>query len=253
MSFPASTVITIVWSFHNRDCAMDHVLNIADSYIFTPYVYPASWPEDGALRQIISLWVVTNLGAVLIYLGFGALSFYYVFDHKLMKHPQFIKNQLRKEIQLSVVSIFWMSFPTVAIFFLEIKGNGKLYDNISESSLALTQAAPYIQDPYASCQPCLPPSGRLPAELTLSRLPIHLSPAQGGLPLTLCLCQHLDHFHTRRRLPPPRPPDMSDQRRCAPRRPSSLLQLQLRTVLHALGSSGGLLPAPVGPVREGAT
>lgn len=70
---------------------MDRVLNIADYYIFTPYVYPAAWPEDEALRQIISLWVVTNLGAELIYLVFGALSFYCVFDHKLMKHPQFIK------------------------------------------------------------------------------------------------------------------------------------------------------------------
>lgn len=173
------------------DCAMDHVLNIADHYIFTPYVYPASWPEDGALRQIISLWVVTNLGAVLIYLGFGALNFYYVFDHKLMKHPHFMKvsclmgrpvkgqemiggvnywglglflllkitpdnnskanfsqiltlcliqqqNQVRREIQLSTVSIFWMSFPTVAFFFWEIKGNSKLYDNISDSSLGET-------------------------------------------------------------------------------------------------------------------
>lgn len=73
------------------DWAMDHVLSTADSYIFTPYVYPASWPADGALRQILSLWVVTTLGAELIYLGFGALSFYYVFDHKLMKHPHFIK------------------------------------------------------------------------------------------------------------------------------------------------------------------
>lgn len=73
------------------DGAMDHVLKIADNYIFTPYVYPASWPEDEAVRQIISLWVVTTLGAELIYLGFGALSFYYVFDHKLMKHPHFIK------------------------------------------------------------------------------------------------------------------------------------------------------------------
>lgn len=70
---------------------MDHVLNFADHYFFTPYVYPATWPEDDALRQIISLWVVTNLGAELIYLCFGALNFYYVFDHNLMKHPQFIK------------------------------------------------------------------------------------------------------------------------------------------------------------------
>lgn len=80
-----------VYSTLFTDRAMDHVLNNADKYILTPYVYPASWPEDGALRQMISLWVLTNLGAELIYLGFGALSFYYVFDHKLMKHPLFLE------------------------------------------------------------------------------------------------------------------------------------------------------------------
>ncbi|XP_041650838.1 lathosterol oxidase-like isoform X3 [Cheilinus undulatus] len=114
---------------------MDHVLNVADSHVFTPYVYPASWPEDWALRQIISLWVVTHLGGQLIYLGFGVLSFYCVFDHKLMKHPQFIKNQVRKEIQLGTTSIFWMSFPTVLLFFWEVRGYSKLYDNIGDSSL----------------------------------------------------------------------------------------------------------------------
>uniref|UniRef100_A0A672I832 Sterol-C5-desaturase n=1 Tax=Salarias fasciatus TaxID=181472 RepID=A0A672I832_SALFA len=114
---------------------MDHVLNISDQYVFTPYVYPASWPEHWALRQIVSLWVVTTVGALLVYLGFGVLSFYLVFDHKLMKHPQFIQNQVRKEIQLGTVSIFWMSFPTVALFFLEVRGHSKLYDNISDSSL----------------------------------------------------------------------------------------------------------------------
>lgn len=70
---------------------MDHILNVADNYIFTPYVYPASWPEDRALRQMIGLWVVTTLGAQLLYLGFGAFSFYCVFDHNLMKHPLFLE------------------------------------------------------------------------------------------------------------------------------------------------------------------
>lgn len=70
---------------------MDHVLDIADCYFFTPYIYPVSWPESWAVRQIISLWVVTNVGALLVYLVFGALNFYYVFDHVLMKHPQFIE------------------------------------------------------------------------------------------------------------------------------------------------------------------
>lgn len=70
---------------------MDHILNVADSHFFTPYVYPASWPEDEPLRQIIGLLVVTNLGAALLYLGLGALSYYFIFDHNLMKHPLFLE------------------------------------------------------------------------------------------------------------------------------------------------------------------
>lgn len=71
--------------------AMDLVLNVADYYFFTPYVYPATWPEDWALRQIISLLVVTNLGAAVLYLGLGAISYYFVFDHNLKKHPHFLE------------------------------------------------------------------------------------------------------------------------------------------------------------------
>lgn len=70
---------------------MDLVLNVADYYFFTPYVYPSSWPEDDALRQIIGLMVATNLGAAILYLGLGALSYIFIFDHKLMQHPQFLE------------------------------------------------------------------------------------------------------------------------------------------------------------------
>jgi len=70
---------------------MDYVLNIADRYVFTPYVYPASWPVDGALRQVLSLLLLTNMGAELLYVGFATFSFYYVFDHRLLKHPHFLE------------------------------------------------------------------------------------------------------------------------------------------------------------------
>lgn len=43
--------------------------------------------------------------------------------------------QVRKEIQLGTTSIFWMSFPTVALFFWEVRGHSRLYDSVSESSL----------------------------------------------------------------------------------------------------------------------
>lgn len=73
------------------DSTMDLVLNVADYYVLTPYVYPVSWPEDGALRQIISLLVLTNLGATVLYLGLGAISYHFIFDHNLKKHPQFLE------------------------------------------------------------------------------------------------------------------------------------------------------------------
>ncbi|XP_051917754.1 lathosterol oxidase-like isoform X1 [Hippocampus zosterae] len=113
---------------------MDQVLKNADRYFLTPYVYPASWPEDGALRQLISLSLLTNLGAQTVYIIFGALNFYCVFDHRLMKHPLFIENQVSQEIQLAITSLFWMSFPTVLIFFLEIRGYSKLFDDVNRSS-----------------------------------------------------------------------------------------------------------------------
>lgn len=71
--------------------AMDLVLSAADYYFFTPYVYPATWPEDNIIRQTISLLIVTNLGAYILYFFCATLSYYFVYDHSLMKHPQFLK------------------------------------------------------------------------------------------------------------------------------------------------------------------
>lgn len=64
------------------------------------------------------------------------------------------QNQVRKEIQLGINSIFWMSFPTVALFFWEVRGYSKLYDNISESPLGgfvftaiIAKLKKYFQNP----------------------------------------------------------------------------------------------------------
>lgn len=70
---------------------MDLVLEVADRNLLTPYVYPSSWPESDPFRQLLSLFVLTNLGAIVLYLLFCTLSYYFIFDHKLMKHPQFLE------------------------------------------------------------------------------------------------------------------------------------------------------------------
>ncbi|XP_001380248.2 lathosterol oxidase isoform X1 [Monodelphis domestica] len=112
---------------------MDLVLNVADYYFFTPYVYPSTWPEDEIIRQSLSLLVVTNLGAYILYFLFATLSYYFIFDHSLKKHPLFLENQVYREIMCTVKALPWISIPTVAIFLAEIRGYSKLYDRIEDS------------------------------------------------------------------------------------------------------------------------
>ena len=71
---------------------MDIVLNIYDRWLFTPYVYPArGWPEESLLRQVISLTVLINVNAVILYLLLAGLSYMFLFDKRQMAHPLFLK------------------------------------------------------------------------------------------------------------------------------------------------------------------
>lgn len=70
---------------------MDIVLDYSEEFFFKPYIYPETWRQDDPLRQLINLYVVTNIGGALLYLSCATASFYLLFDHQLMKHPLFIK------------------------------------------------------------------------------------------------------------------------------------------------------------------
>ncbi|KAK3585078.1 hypothetical protein CHS0354_004267 [Potamilus streckersoni] len=114
---------------------MDIVLNLSDYYVLTPYVYPSTWREDGSLRQILSLLLVTNIGGYLLYFITTTLSYFFIFDRRLMQHPQFLKNQVWLEIAYTCKSVPLMSIPTVALFFIEVRGHSKLYDNVTDTRL----------------------------------------------------------------------------------------------------------------------
>nr|KAF6404045.1 sterol-C5-desaturase [Molossus molossus] len=211
---------------------MDLVLSAADYYVFTPYVYPATWPEDDFFRQTISLLIITNLGAYILYFVFATLSYYFVFDHSLMKHPQFLKNQVYREIMFTVRSLPWISIPTVSLFLLELRGYSKLYSDaggfqhgwlqlvVSVLSFlfftdmliywihrglhhrliykaARAQTPPCLEGPYPVREPCFPPRGRLPAEPALPHIPLCLPLTQGGLFRSVHLSEYLDNFHSR--------------------------------------------------------
>lgn len=53
------------------------------------------------------------------------------------------QDQVRREITYALRSLPWISVPTVALFFAEVRGYSKLYDNIEDS-------------PYGKPFPCAP-------------------------------------------------------------------------------------------------
>ncbi len=71
---------------------MDIVLNIHDRYLFTPYIYPEQgWPEDDLLRQLISLTILVNINAVILYFFLAGFSYFFLYDKQQMNHPLFLK------------------------------------------------------------------------------------------------------------------------------------------------------------------
>lgn len=111
---------------------MDLVLNAADNHILTPYVYPVWWKEDDVTRQLISLFAIVVIGGYVMYLSLATLSYYFIFDHKLLKHPKMLKDQVKLEIIYTCKSVPLMAIPTVALFLLEVRGYSKLYDEVDD-------------------------------------------------------------------------------------------------------------------------
>lgn len=109
------------------DINMDLVLNFVDYHFFTPYFYPLTWKEDDIYRQTFTLLLLTNIGGAILYLATASISFFFIFDKRLLKHPQILENQIYLEIMVALKSIPFMSFPTVALFMLEVRGYSRLY------------------------------------------------------------------------------------------------------------------------------
>lgn len=92
----------------------------------------SAWPRDYIPRQLISLLALTIIGIVLLYFVFAGLSYYLIFNHKMMEHPRFLKNQVRLEIQSSIAAFPGMTLLTLPWFLGEVRGYSKLYDDVSE-------------------------------------------------------------------------------------------------------------------------
>jgi len=72
------------------------------------------------------------LAGGLLYFIVASLSYVFVFDKTTFKHPKFLKNQVRMEIQQAVNSMPTMSLLTMPFFLAEVRGYSKLYDTLSD-------------------------------------------------------------------------------------------------------------------------
>jgi len=92
----------------------------------------SAWPRDYIPRQILSLTVLTLVGIVLLYFVFATLSYYFIFNHEMMRHPRFLKNQVRLEIMTSIRAFPGMTLLTLPWFQAEVMGYSKLYDDVGK-------------------------------------------------------------------------------------------------------------------------
>ncbi|KAG6002883.1 hypothetical protein E4U21_002705 [Claviceps maximensis] len=94
------------------------------------------WPRENVYRQIVSILIITQLGATLLYFLFSALSYYFIFDRRLEHHPRFLKNQVRQEIKQSLAAIPCINILTLPWFLAEVRGKSLLYADVGDYGYA---------------------------------------------------------------------------------------------------------------------
>jgi len=134
---------------------MDVILYLVDNYLGVDSIYGTIFPVNGTssvfdfmtkegsdhtsslardniYRQTISLFFITWVFGALTYFIFSSLSYYFIFDKRVLKHPKFLKNQIRLEISQTLQALPLMAVLTTPWFLWEVRGYSKLYDNVSE-------------------------------------------------------------------------------------------------------------------------
>lgn len=92
----------------------------------------SAWPREFIPRQLISVSIITMVGICVLYFLFAGLSYYFIFNHDMMKHPKFLKNQVRLEIESSLKAFPVMTLLTLPWFMAEVRGYTRLYDNVGD-------------------------------------------------------------------------------------------------------------------------
>jgi len=127
---------------------MDVVLELADSYVLDGLWAKSAlgWGRENVYRQSVSLYGITLVGILFLYFGIAGASYAFLFDKRMMKHPRFLKNQIRMEIKMSLIGFPILDFMTLPWFVGECQGYSKLYSGVENSPFGngLTGGIAYI-------------------------------------------------------------------------------------------------------------
>lgn len=89
--------------------------SIASDFVISP------WTPDNLYRQFCTVFIIVCSGGWFFYLASACASYYFIFDRELMKHPKFLKNQVRQEIACAVGAIPGFSSKLIYILTLDQK------------------------------------------------------------------------------------------------------------------------------------
>ncbi|RDB25784.1 Lathosterol oxidase [Hypsizygus marmoreus] len=92
----------------------------------------SAWPREYIPRQLLSLTAITLIGVHILYFLFAGLSYYFIFNHDMMRHPRFLKNQVKQEIQCSLRAFPGMMLLTLPWFQGEVMGYSQLYEGLDK-------------------------------------------------------------------------------------------------------------------------
>ncbi|KAF9974636.1 c-5 sterol desaturase [Actinomortierella ambigua] len=102
--------------------------------------------RDSILRQSFSLYWLTLLGGCLMYFIFSSVSYFAMFDKTQMKHPKFLKNQIKLEIQMSCAALPWIALMTFPWFLGEVRGYSRLYTDIHSTHIMSASPADMLRE-----------------------------------------------------------------------------------------------------------
>lgn len=128
----ASTWAQVVARLPHPPIQANDLASLYSSAAATPIAHLSAWPRDYIPRQLVSLSIITLLGIHVLYFLFAWMSYKYIFNHDMMRHPRFLKDQIKLEIQCSLRAFPGMTLMTLPWFQAEVMGYSKLYDRLDE-------------------------------------------------------------------------------------------------------------------------